>query len=75
MSNEQDTTLEVQGMSCPSCVRHISSALSELEGVGKVDVKLRDGIVIVKHDAGQAPVAQLIATLDGAGYASKPRAL
>lgn len=73
MSKEQDTILEVQGMSCPSCIRHISSALTELDGVGTVDVKLRDGIVIVKHDNHQAPVTQLIATLEDAGYASKQR--
>ena len=75
MRNEQDTILEVQGMSCASCVRHISSALNELEGVGKVDVVLRDGIVVVKHDAQQAPITQLIETLEDAGYASKQRAL
>lgn len=75
MSNEQDTVLEVQGMTCPSCIRHVSSALTELEGVGKVDVKLREGIVIVKHDSTQAPVTQLIETLDEAGYASKQRSL
>jgi copper chaperone len=75
MSNEQDTILEVQGMSCPSCIRHINSALQELEGVGRVDVVLRDGIVVVKHDATQAPVTQLIEALDGAGYASKQREL
>ncbi len=75
MSNEQDTILEVQGMSCPSCIRHISSALTELDGVGTVDVKLRDGIVVVKHDAAQAPITQLIKTLDEAGYASKHRQL
>ena len=75
MRNEQDTILEVQGMSCPSCIRHINSALQELEGVGRVDVVLRDGIVVVKHDATQAPVTQLIEALDGAGYASKQREL
>lgn len=75
MSNEQDTILEVQGMSCPSCVRHISSALTEIEGVGKVDVSLREGVVIVKHDATQAPVTQLIETLEDAGYVSKHRDL
>lgn len=73
MSNEQDTILEVQGMTCPSCIRHVSSALTELEGVGAVDVKLRDGLVVVKHDATQAPIDQLIDTLNEAGYASKQR--
>lgn len=73
MKNAQDTILEVQGMSCPSCIRHINAALTELEGVGQVDVKLHDGIVIVKHDAAQAPIAQLISTLDDEGYAAKQR--
>ncbi len=73
MSNEQDTMLEVQGMTCPSCIRQVSSALTELEGVGAVNVKLRDGLVVVKHDATQAPIDQLIAALDEAGYASKQR--
>jgi copper chaperone len=73
MSKDQDTILEVQGMSCPSCIRHINSALTDLEGVGKVDVELHDGIVIVKHDAAQLPVEQLIEALEEAGYVSKPR--
>lgn len=73
MSNEQDTILEVQGMTCPSCVRHVTSALTELEGVGKVDVTLRDGLVVVRHDTAQAPIAQLIDALSGAGYVSKQR--
>ena len=75
MSNERDTILEVEGMTCPSCIRHVSSALTELEGVGAVNVKLRDGLVVVKHDATQAPIDQLIETLNEAGYASKQREL
>ena len=75
MSNEQDTILEVQGMSCPSCVRHISSALKELDGVDEIAVSLRDGVVVVKHDATQAALEQLIETLEGAGYVSKQRPL
>ncbi|MEJ7596447.1 MAG: heavy-metal-associated domain-containing protein [Kofleriaceae bacterium] len=73
MSNDQNTILEVQGMSCPSCIRHVSASLTELEGVGAVDVKLRDGLVVVQHDATQAPVDQLIQTLNEAGYATKQR--
>jgi copper chaperone len=73
MSNEKDTILEVQGMSCPSCIRHVTSALTDLNGVGKVDVKLRDGLVVVQHDKTLAPVDQLIDALGEAGYASKRR--
>ena len=73
MKNEQATILEVQGMSCQSCVRHINAALAELGGVGHVDVQLRDGLVIVKHDAAEAPVARLIEKLEDEGYVSKQR--
>ncbi len=73
MSNEQETVLEVEGMSCPSCIRHVTSALTDLDGVDQVDVKLRDGLVIVRHDTTEAPIAQLIDALGDAGYASKPR--
>lgn len=75
MSNEQDTILEVQGMTCRSCVSHVSKALKELDGVGAIDVVLRDGIVLVKHDTAQAPVKQLIEALDEAGYPSRQREL
>lgn len=75
MKTNQDTTLEVQGMSCPSCIRHVSAALTDLDGVCRVDVELRDGLVIVEHDASQAPVTQLIDALNDAGYASRQRAV
>ncbi len=73
MSTDKDTVLEVQGMTCPSCIRHVSSALSGIDGVDTVDVKLRDGLVIVKHDNAQAPISQLTAALNNAGYTSRER--
>lgn len=73
MSNERDTVLEVQGMTCPSCLRHVTSALKSVGGVGKVDVKLRDGIVVVQHDAIEAPIDRLVDALRDAGYESQPR--
>lgn len=73
MSNQQATTLEVQGMSCPSCIRHVTAALSDVDGVARVEVKLRDGVVIVEHDIAAAPVHLLIRALTEAGYASRPR--
>lgn len=75
MSHARDTTLEVQGMTCPSCIRHVSAALTDLDGVDAVDVKLRDGLVIVKHDATQASIETLIDALTEAGYASRPRGM
>lgn len=73
MTDTQSTILEVQGMTCGSCARHVRSALIDLDGVGEADVKLRDGVVIVTHDPTQAPVTQLIDVLHQAGYPSAQR--
>jgi copper chaperone len=78
MANESNqntsTVLEVQGMSCPSCIRHINDALGEVDGVIKIEVSLRERIVTVQHDASAAPVGRLIETLRDEGYEPKARA-
>jgi copper chaperone len=66
----KETLLDVSGMSCQSCVRRVEGALREVEGVRGVEVRLREGKVLVKHDDGAAPAAQLVAALRDAGYAS-----
>lgn len=71
MSSNEQTVLDVQGMSCPSCVRHIKEALCDLEGVDAVDVRLADGQVMVRH-AENASVTSLVEALRDAGYESSP---
>jgi copper chaperone len=66
-----ETLLEVGGMSCPSCVRHVQKALNELGDVQNVDVRLREGQVRVTHGPSVAPDA-LVEALQRAGYPSKP---
>ena len=73
MSKQHDTIFEVEGMSCPSCIRHIGEALKKVEGVGTVDVSLESGLVVVSHEPTRAPVASLIAALAAAGYNSTAR--
>jgi copper chaperone len=72
--NSKDTLLDVQGMSCPSCIRHVNAALADLDGVTKVEVRLRDGKVLIQHDPTAATVQSLIEALAEAGYESKPSA-
>ncbi|MGK4008527.1 heavy metal-associated domain-containing protein [Sorangium sp. So ce1036] len=69
-----ETLLEVGGMSCPSCVRHIDSALRALDGVERVEVRLREGTVVVQHEPASAPVDALVEAVRGAGYDVRPRA-
>lgn len=73
MTIQRATILDVQGMTCGSCVRHVTVALEDIDGVDKVDVKLRDRTVTVQHDLVEAPVATLIEALREAGYESQPR--
>jgi copper chaperone len=68
----KETLLNVSGMSCSSCVRHVELALREIEGVRGVEVQLREGKVLVKHDAGAAPESELVEALRDAGYESTP---
>lgn len=73
MTIQRDTILDVQGMTCGSCVRHVTMALKEIDGVDKVAVQLRDGTVVVQHDLVEAHVESLIDALREAGYESQPR--
>jgi copper chaperone len=71
MSNiQKDTLLDVMGMCCPSCIRHINEALQGVGGVAKVEVRMQDGRVFVQHDPSAAPVESLIEALREAGYDS-----
>lgn len=74
MSNTRETTLNVTGMSCGSCVRHVDEALRELEGVTDVAVELRAGRVRVQHDAVAAPAESLITALAESGYPARESA-
>jgi len=65
------TILDVDGMSCSSCINHVKEALA-IGGVTDVDVELDDGSVTIEHDP-RVAVGRLIAALEGAGYEARPR--
>ena len=62
--------LEVEGMSCGACVKHVTQALQPLAGVSDVAVDLQSGHVKVSGEltAGSAP---LVSALSAAGYPAK----
>lgn len=70
---EKETLLDVPGMSCASCVHHVGTALKDVDGVSKVDVRLREGKVLVRHDS-ETSTDSLIHALAEAGYDSSPAA-
>jgi copper chaperone CopZ len=59
--------LEVQGMTCGSCVKHVTKALQAVPGVTNVEVDLANGRARVDGDL-QAEGAPLIAALAREDY-------
>ena len=62
--------LQVEGMSCGSCVKHVSQALQPLPGVQGVEVDLPSGRVRVSGELAQGSAPLLMALTD-AGYPAK----
>jgi copper chaperone len=62
--------LEVEGMSCGACTKHVTNALQAVTGVGEVEVNLSTGRVRVQGSfpTGSAPLLQSLAA---AGYPAK----
>ncbi|WP_138517151.1 heavy-metal-associated domain-containing protein [Rhodoferax bucti] len=59
--------LNVQGMRCGACVKHVTKALMSVPGVAHVDVDLENGRAKVRADL-QAGSESLIAALASEDY-------
>jgi copper chaperone CopZ len=59
--------LDVQGMSCGGCAKHVTQSLRALPGAGSVDVDLAAGRVRLSGELGHGSEAA-IAALAAAGY-------
>ncbi len=66
----QTVTLDVPGMSCPTCPITIKRALSKVDGVTQVEVSFPDRTAVVTFDDAQTSVQQLTAATEAAGYPS-----
>jgi Cu+-exporting ATPase len=60
-------TINVTGMTCQNCVRHVGQALSELPGVRSAHVDLQTGSARLDTER-EIPPEELRAALDEAGY-------
>jgi copper chaperone CopZ len=57
----------ITGMTCGNCVRHVTEAVSAVEGVTSVSVDLETGTATVTSD-GPVDDAAVAAAVDDAGY-------
>jgi Cu+-exporting ATPase len=64
----KQTTFKIKGMTCNMCVKHVTKALQEVEGVSDVKVRLEDGNATVTYDPQKADKQTLKAAVDEAGY-------
>jgi copper chaperone len=71
MTTKKETILNVDGMTCSSCIRHVEAALRELDGIDKVEVKIKDGKVRIEHDPARSTIDEIIQALGEAGYESR----
>jgi copper chaperone CopZ len=61
------TTLNIGGMTCQNCVKHVREALLAVPGVKEADVDLDAGKARVEHESGTQP-QQLVAVVVEEGY-------
>jgi copper chaperone CopZ len=54
------TTLKINGMSCEHCVKTVTKALEELDGVKKAQVNLKRGLAKVMYDSDKVDINGLI---------------
>ncbi len=69
-SADQLTSLKIEGMMCPACVKNIKGTLNEVKGVSETTVYLKEGKADVKSADGVKPEAMCDA-VKKAGYGCK----
>jgi Cu+-exporting ATPase len=67
VANEQ-IALNIGGMTCASCVRHVESALSSVEGVSSTNVNLATERATVEYLPGVAAISDMRHAVEDAGY-------
>lgn len=67
----QTTDLQVDGMTCGSCVASVTKALKRVPGVHDVEVDLRSGVARIRGDNSAEQVPQLVAALRESGYSAR----
>lgn len=59
--------INIEGMSCGHCVKHVENALIEVNGVEKVEVSLQDKLAIVELKQ-EVEDSKLKEAVEEAGY-------
>ncbi|GGU20266.1 heavy metal translocating P-type ATPase [Nocardioides albus] len=60
--------LEIEGMTCASCVRRVTKAISRVDGVEDANVNLATETALVHFDPTRTDLAEISAAIEKAGY-------
>ncbi len=63
-----EITLEVSGMSCVMCVKHVTRALLEVPGISEANVTLEPPRAVVRYDPAAAGPEAMLDAIRRAGY-------
>ena len=66
--NEKEIKLDIEGMTCASCVRAVEKSLTKLDGISFVSVNLMDEKAVVKFDPKSVKVKEMEKSVKKAGY-------
>jgi Cu+-exporting ATPase len=72
LANTNSVTMEIEGMTCASCVNRIERKLKKTPGVQEANVNLATEKGTVKFDPGQVGVGELVKAVEAAGYRATP---
>lgn len=61
-------TLDVKGMTCGHCEKAVNGALTDLDGIDKVEVNLETGKVDVSYDAAKVDHDKMKEAIEEQGY-------
>ena len=67
-SRRQEVIVDVAGMTCANCERHVSAALLAVPGVSSARASWTEGHAIVTADPAEATEERLRAAIAEAGY-------
>jgi Cu+-exporting ATPase len=71
-SSLEEAPLQVNGMTCASCVSHVQRAAERTPGVQAVEVNLARGRAVVRFDPDRTNAEQVAAAITDAGYPAAP---
>jgi copper ion binding protein len=70
---EKSIVFSIEGMTCDHCVRAVTRALRDIDGVSDVTVALAEKHARIVYDDAKVSTATIRSAVEGEGYMAKPQ--